>query len=430
MSRKKTHEEYVKELAEKNPNVEVVGIYCGANIKIPHRCKKCGNVWSASPHNLLSDRGCPICAGNIKRTQEEYVNQVKLVNKNIEVIGKYITNATPILHKCHKHDIEWNSTPYQILNGSGCPICAKESFKKTRSKTNEEYVNELKDVNKDIVSVEEYINAQTPILHKCLICNFEWKVSPNCILSQKSGCPMCVWNKKRTHEEYIEQAKSVNENIEVIGKYVNAKTPIMHHCKIHNIYWDTAPMNILKGCGCEKCHSEKIRNALRKTRNQYIKELENTGKNIILIDDYINSLTPVTHKCITCGFTWKVAPSNILYNTGCPHCNISKGEITIEKWLISHNISFESQKKFSNCKDQKNLPFDFYIPFKNMCIEYDGEQHFKPIEYFGGEKTFKTRQKHDKIKNDFCKENGISLLRIPYYKFDNIEEELNNFIFI
>ena len=65
-----------------------------------------------------------------------------------------------------------------------------------------------------------------------------------------------------------------------------------------------------------------------------------------------------------------------------------------------------------------------------MCIEYDGEQHFKPIEYFGGEAHFKIQQKHDKIKDDFCKENGISLLRIPYYKFDNIEEELNNFIFI
>ena len=63
-------------------------------------------------------------------------------------------------------------------------------------------------------------------------------------------------------------------------------------------------------------------------------------------------------------------------------------------------------------------------------IEYDGEQHFRPIEYFGGQKKFELQQKHDTIKNEYCKNNGIPLLRIPYFKYDNIEEELNNFLFI
>lgn len=78
--------------------------------------------------------------------------------------------------------------------------------------------------------------------------------------------------------------------------------------------------------------------------------------------------------------------------------------------------------------DIRPLPFDFYLPEYNICIEYDGEQHNRSVKHFGGDKAFYTRIKHDNIKNEYCKNNGISLLRIPYFK--NIEEELNNFLFI
>lgn len=61
-------------------------------------------------------------------------------------------------------------------------------------------------------------------------------------------------------------------------------------------------------------------------------------------------------------------------------------------------------------------------------MEYDDRQHFEPIEHFGGVEAFNRTVKHDKMKNKYCVDNGISLLRIPYYK--NVEEELNNFLFI
>ena len=74
------------------------------------------------------------------------------------------------------------------------------------------------------------------------------------------------------------------------------------------------------------------------------------------------------------------------------------------------------------------LPFDFYLPKYNSCIEFDGIQHYEPVEHFGGQESYDYTVKHDKIKNEYCKNNGILLLRIPYYK--NVEEELNNFLFI
>jgi len=88
-------------------------------------------------------------------------------------------------------------------------------------------------------------------------------------------------------------------------------------------------------------------------------------------------------------------------------------------------ISSLKEYKFDNCKNKNPLPFDFYLPEHNICIEFDGEQHFKSISYFGGEKGFKNTQKNDLIKTSYCKENNIKLIRINYLEFKKIEEILN-----
>lgn len=107
----------------------------------------------------------------------------------------------------------------------------------------------------------------------------------------------------------------------------------------------------------------------------------------------------------------------------------SKGELYIEEILQSLNIDYERQKRFKDCKNKKQLPFDFYISNHNICIEYDGEQHYKPIDFWGGETRFLERQLNDKIKNDYCSKNNITLLRIPYTKSkQEIFEIINNLI--
>lgn len=105
----------------------------------------------------------------------------------------------------------------------------------------------------------------------------------------------------------------------------------------------------------------------------------------------------------------------------------------IRQLLRDYKVQYIPQYKFLDCKDQRPLPFDFYLPEYNTCIEYDGGQHFFPVNFSGeeaeyAEQQFKTIQYHDQIKNQYCADNGITLLRIPYFK--NIEEELNNFLFI
>ena len=81
---------------------------------------------------------------------------------------------------------------------------------------------------------------------------------------------------------------------------------------------------------------------------------------------------------------------------------------------------------FTNCRDKKVLPFDFYLPQYNLCIEYDGEQHFDIKHSFRDEDSFWNTVLHDAIKNSFCEDNNITLLRIPFWEFDNIEDIIKN----
>lgn len=428
MSKKKTHEEYVEELKTKNPNIISIEEYMGANTPILHECLLDKHKWKARPANLLNGHsGCPKCSQRFRRTNNDYIEELSIKNPSIESLENFKGMSTPILHKCKIHNVKWLVSPDNILRGHGCKECGKDKTRDKNCKTHEEYVGELEIVNKNIKVIGTYKGANIPILHKCLIDNFEWNAQPLNILSGK-GCPKCANNFRRTQEEYIRQLSVINPNIEVIGEYKNIHTRILHKCKTHGIQWNTSPSSVLQGSGCIQCSKEKISNALKKTHDEYIEDLSRLNPNIVVIDNYKGALTPILHRCLKCENTWYVSPANVLSGTGCPQCYESKGERKIRLWLDRKHIEYKTQKKFNDCCDIKPLPFDFYLPTFNIAIEYQGKQHYEPIEYFGGQEKFEIQQKHDAIKNEYCKRNGIPLLRIPYDK--NVEEELNNFLFI
>lgn len=123
--RKKTHEEYIIQVAEINPNIEVIEEYVGSGTKILHRCKIDGHEWNAQPNNILNGQGCPKCYGRILRTHEQYVKEVNLVNPNITVLDKYINSKTKIRHKCNIDGYIWRAKPENILLlNEGCPVCS------------------------------------------------------------------------------------------------------------------------------------------------------------------------------------------------------------------------------------------------------------------------------------------------------------------
>ena len=301
-----------------------------------------------------------------------------------------------------------------------------------KRKTHEEYVAELAMKNPNIEAVGRYVDAKTKISHHCLIHDVYWDIQPSNALNGH-GCEMCKKIKSRekrvkTHEQYVDELTIKNPTVEVIGQYVDKNTPIPHRCTVHDIYWMVSPTNALAGKGCSKCRGSKIYDQKAKVHKQYVEEVKMVNPEIVVLGTYINAKTPILHKCLIDGYQWNVAPDSILHGYGCPQCCESSGERLIRRFLQSHDILYEYQKIFPECRDIQPLPFDFYLPDYNLCIEYDGRQHYIPIERFGGEDGFKYTIKHDGIKNNYCKNNNINLLRIPYFK--DAEEELNNFLFI
>lgn len=432
MSKKKTHEEYVIELSIKNPMVEVVGKYINANTKIEHLCLIHNELWETTPSRALQGVGCNKCKKEKFRdsrikTHEQYVEEVLNINPLIEVIEEYVDAKTPIKHYCFIHDVYWDTCPNNILKRCGCPECGKEKIGLKNSKTYEQYVQEFNLKNRNIQLDGEYKNSSTPTMYKCLIDNHKWKARPIDIL-RGQGCPMCASNIKKTTEKYIQELRQINNDIDVLEEYTNINTPILHLCKIHNVKWKSSPRSVLQGCGCPECGKEKISNALRKSHEQYLKELNEINPNIIPLEIYSGANTHILHKCLIDETEWNTTPSHTLQGYGCPICNASKGEKTIKLWLENHNILYESQKRFADCRDKNTLPFDFYLQDYNLCIEYQGEQHYHPIEYFGGQEYFEYIQKHDEIKAEYCKNNNINLFYISYN--EDIEEKLNNFLFI
>lgn len=133
---------------------------------------------------------------------------------------------------------------------------------------------------------------------------------------------------------------------------------------------------------------------------------------------------------------WNMNRDNI---QGCPYCFdtkkfvFSKGEKEIENVLQNLNITYIPQYTFSDCRDKNMLPFDYYLPDLNKCIEYDGQHHYFPVTFNGVSKERAKENhlltiKHDKIKNEYCENNNIELLRIPYYNFKDIEVMIVDFL--
>ena len=153
------------------------------------------------------------------------------------------------------------------------------------------------------------------------------------------------------------------------------------------------------------------------------------------IDTYKTSQSyGITWVCeCDCGNITSVQSSHLVSGSvhSCGCSTSSLGSLTIREYLDKHDIQYCTEYWFDDLRSDKDMPlrFDFYIPAYNICIEYDGRQHFEPIEYFGGVSSFERVQLHDAMKNKYCHDNNIGLLRISYLtSHDDIPNLLDKYI--
>lgn len=289
--------------------------------------------------------------------------------------------------------------------------------------TTEEFIkrSKLKHGEKYIYDRSVFIGAEKPVIIGCRIHGyFEQQAN---VHYRGFGCPACSNNLKCNTETFIEKAIKVHGNLYDYSKvvYINNKTPIIIGCKIHGDFNQRPDSHVNRKDGCLKCKHDNMYS----NTDEFIKKsnLIHNNKYDYSCVEYINSQTKVIIGCCEHGEFYQ-KPHDHLLGMGCIQCNYrrSKPELIIEKFLIDNNISFISEKKFDDCKNKLPLPFDFYLEEMNLIIEYDGKHHFYPIEVWGGEETLERVKNNDSIKNDYCIQNNINLIRINYKQ--NLIEEL------
>jgi hypothetical protein len=253
-----------------------------------------------------------------------------------------------------------------------------------------------------------------------------------------SICPKCAniirGNKIRKSQNcFINKARKIHNNKYdySLVNYIGTKIKIKIICKSHGIFYQT-PNSHLNGVGCLKCGIDKNSLSQRKSITDFIKESINIHGNKYNYKKfkYINTHTKSKIICKIHGSFLQSAHDH-LDSMGCPKCNLSKGEQKIICFLDNNRIKYTSQKTFDDCRNPKTnhkLPFDFYIPSKNLLIEYDGQCHYTFGRKLGNFTTTKLDLKNtkyrDKIKTKYAKENNIKLLRIKYTKFNKINKIL------
>lgn len=280
---------------------------------------------------------------------------------------------------------------------------------------------------------EEYINWTSQLSFKCKCGNVfkssfkEFKGSKDRAKRQCNDCGKEIRVKKRTktHDKFCEQVYDIVENeYKVIGKYINSNTKVKFKHNICENEFLMFPNDFLKGQRCPNCYGTPL-----KTTDDYKNDIIKLYKDeYSILGEYKGNKIKIKTKHNKCGHIWYITPNQLLRNAGCPKCATSKGEAKIREYLYVNKIEFIEQYRIKECKDKLPLPFDFAI-FKsnelNTLIEYQGEQHYKPMRFNNSDKKFKETLSHDKIKEKFCKENNIKLIKIPYTEFYNIENILS-----
>jgi len=297
-----------------------------------------------------------------------------------------------------------------------------------KKKTNEEFQKTIFElVKNDYIFNEPYINMKTKlnVTHKS--CGNSYEVTPDEFIHGGNRCPECMRNKltkeqTKTHQKFVEEVfELVENNYSVLSEYTHNKVKIrMKHNTCGHEY-EVRPYAFLHGNSrCPKCFGTP-----KKTTEEFKDEVSKlVGEEYTVLGKYFGNKKNIKMKHNICGHVWNVAPAHFL-NTGtrCPECANykSKGELKVIKYLTEKNISYINNKPHESLN---NHLFDFQFPNRNLILEYDGIQHYQPVELFGGQKQFEIQKEKDQEKNDFCESNGINLVRVPYWNYEKLEEIL------
>lgn len=245
---------------------------------------------------------------------------------------------------------------------------------------------------------------------KCGICQQNFKVI-GYMNRNKIVCPLCKNNELAERK----REKRIN-NAETEVTTIKRKCSYMSYCFSTNNYL---------------CYDCMVKEKPYYTKSEFAKIVNDSNKSIMVIGNYVDSHTPIKYKCNICGGVYFGKPYSLLKGVcGCRNCNKLNGERSISLYLMEHNIHYETDKVFNDCRYKYPLRFDFYLTDFNIVIEYDGKRHFEPVQFKQEQnvkENFQETRIRDEIKNQYCAENNIMMIRISFMDKD-IFQTLNDYL--
>jgi len=404
-----------------------LSVYRGNRSKIKIICPVHG-LFIQDPHNHKKGSGCPKC-GNLKIADKKKMSLNDFIIKAMKIhsdiydysLSVYVNSYTKLIVLCPLHG-EFKQTPSNHLNGQGCPLCGNAIVSHKLIYKKEVFITKSDKIHcgKYDYSLVNYTGIFKKIEIICPIHGKFEQIAHNHL--QGRGCQQCK-------KEAIKKARSLGydmfiKKVRLIHKdkyrysnktYLDTRHKIEIICPKHGPFYQT-PDKHMQGQGCTQCKIEEGSYKIKDTKESFInKALKIHGSRYDYSKtEYENSWTKILIICPKHG-SFTQTPESHLVGRGCPRCSEPFGEKLIDKYLQPYKIKYIRQKKFKDCKDKRSLSFDFFIPIINTCIEYDGIQHFSPLDCFGGKIGFESNKKRDFLKTTYCKNNGINLVRIPYY---------------
>lgn len=348
----------------------------------------------------------------IRKTDEEFKSEVRqLVGSSFIVLGKYRGSKVkvPFYHvDCGQ---VFYMIPNAFLRGQRCPKCGVIARTLKQTMTQKEFDKRIAKVDKGrYIILSPYSYTRNKLKVRCLKCNKIFYATGHNLLAG-TGCPYCNHAVALTDTEFRERVKLKNDGqFNFLEPYQDTDTKILCHCNRCGYEWKISPHAFYHIKGCPLCQTNHVY-----TKNEFNTKLNKVyNGEYKLVQDYVPQ-SQLWFKHEKCGHLFKTRPADLLKNnTGCPYCCESKGERLVKSILDSLHVKYVTQKRFANCKYQRSLPFDFYLPKFRIAIEYDGSQHTQFNHFRRTKSEFKNAILRDRIKDWYCCYHNIFLIRIPY----------------
>lgn len=379
---------------------------------------------------------------NRKKTSEEFSKDVQELYGDKYDCSKveYINNKTQVILICNEHG-EFSSRPNDILGGHCCKKCGEERMKTkiiAKTDTLEDFIIKSKLIHGDKYSYDKtiYKNSRTKLTITCKKHGDFTKYS-NHHLNIEGGCKECnrddklLIDRPEITEKFIEKSKEVHSDKFDYSKtkYIRITDKVIIICPKHGEFEQT-PGNHLN-FNCLKCSIENVHKKQKKSTEQFI--IDSIKVHGDLYDysscDYKSAHEKVQIICKTHGIFEQLPASHTNSKSGCNRCSIYVKENRCIKFLEDlTNYKFVKQRhSFIKNKINKSLELDGYNDELKLAIEYNGEQHYKIIDFFhrNGIVDLLKQVENDKIKQEKCTENGVYLITVPYYT-NNLEKFIRN----